>query len=351
MNDMSAPRAPWLRNCWYVAAWGDELVPGKLLGQTMLDQPVVLFRDGDGAAKAIGGRCPHRFAALADGTLSEAGEVTCPYHGLRFGSDGRCVHNPHQGGAVPNIGVPSWPVAEKHKLVWAWFGDPSRADPASIPDFSFLDDPHWEVIHGRIVGEGNYELYSDNILDLSHAQFIHPALAAPAFIDGERSARQEGDQVWYHVHKPDDYLSIVLGAAFDVEGRKQDFWTDVRWDAPAAMYLVAQSAEPGAGRETAKSTPSMHFLTPESTTRCHYFWAVARETRLGDTEFTAAMHAGFVHAFEHEDKPVIARQQEMMGGKSFWALDPVILKGDASAVLARRILDRLIRAEMMEEDA
>jgi hypothetical protein len=38
----------------------------------------------------------------------------------------------------------------------------------------------------------------------------------------------------------------------------------------------------------------------------------------------------------------------MMDGKSFWELDPVLFKGDASAVMARRTLDRLIRAEVAE---
>ena len=233
-------------------------------------------------------------------------------------------------------------------MMWIWFGDPARADPALVPDFGYLDEPKWETITGYTIANANYELYTDNILDLSHAAFIHPALAAPAFIDGNRKARQDGDTVWYHVEHPNDYLSIVLGAAFDVEGKRQDFWTDVRWNAPAAMFLIAQSAEPGAGRETAKSTPSMHFLTPETATRSHYFWSVARETRMGDVAFTEAMRTGFIYAFEQEDGPTIARQQEMMGGKGFWELDPVLLKGDASAVMARRTLDRLIRAEMAE---
>ena len=345
---MSEKRAPWLANCWYVAAWADELEPGKLLGRTLLDQPVVLFRDSEGIPHAIGGRCPHRFAALADGTLDETGAVACPYHGLKFGSDGHCVFNPHEPGFTPKVSVPAWPVIEKHQFIWIWMGDAERADPASIPDFAFLDDPHWVTVKGTIEADANYELYADNILDLSHAQFIHPALAAPAFIHGKRSARQEGDQVWYHVERANDTLSIVLGATFGVApGKPMDFWTDVRWDAPAAMYLIAQCAEPGAGRETAKSTPSMHFLTPQSANVTHYFWAVSRET-MRDDDFTQQLREGFLYAFEHEDKPAIRRQAEMMGGKDFWALNPLILKGDSAAIMARRTLDRMIRDEMAE---
>ena len=53
-----------LRNAWYVAAWPDELDNGTLLGRTILSEPVVMFRDLEGVARAIGDRCPHRFAPL-----------------------------------------------------------------------------------------------------------------------------------------------------------------------------------------------------------------------------------------------------------------------------------------------
>lgn len=348
-NPLAQPRAPYLLNIWYVAAWSHEL-GDSLLGRTLLERPVALFRDGHGQPRAIGGRCPHRFAPLADGRICEDGAVECPYHGLRFGADGRCTFNPHPPGNTARIAVPTWPIVEKHGFLWIWFGDAARADPALIPDFSFLDQPdRWEIVRGKTDAEGNYELYTDNILDLGHVNFLHPALKAPAYVAGERRSRQDGDTVWYHVFHPDDHLSLALGPALGaLNGERKDSWTDVRWSAPSAMYLIITAADPGQSRDTGVSTPSMHFLTPESPTRTHYFWAVARETHRGDAAFTEAMRQGFHHAFEKEDQPMIARQQEMMMGKTFWELDPVLLKGDASAVMARRILDRRIREEMGE---
>ncbi len=38
----SKPHA-FLMNCWYVAAWGHELIDGRLLARTILGQPVVLY--------------------------------------------------------------------------------------------------------------------------------------------------------------------------------------------------------------------------------------------------------------------------------------------------------------------
>ena len=86
-------------------------------------------------------------------------------------------------------------------------------------------------------------------------------------------------------------------------------------------------------------------MTSETAGSTFYFWAVGRETRLNDPEFTEQMRAGFIHAFENEDKPMIAQQQAMMEGKDFWELGPLVLKGDTGAVMARRRLLQLLREE------
>lgn len=58
-----------LQNVWYMAAWADEITTG-LLGRRIADQPVVLFRDDDGALVALEDRCPHRFAPLSLGSAA-----------------------------------------------------------------------------------------------------------------------------------------------------------------------------------------------------------------------------------------------------------------------------------------
>jgi vanillate O-demethylase monooxygenase subunit len=72
---------------------------------------------------------------LCDGAKS----VECPYHGLRFGTDGACVLNPHGSGRIPaTLAVRSYPVVERHTMLWIWMGT-DDADPDLIPDFSYLD--------------------------------------------------------------------------------------------------------------------------------------------------------------------------------------------------------------------
>src|SRR5205823_6957863 len=40
----------FLRNCWYVAGWSEDFAEGALVSRTILDEPIVLYRTGDGIA-------------------------------------------------------------------------------------------------------------------------------------------------------------------------------------------------------------------------------------------------------------------------------------------------------------
>ncbi len=343
---LAATPATYLRNCWYVAGWADELGDTPQ-AKVFLEQPVALFRDADGIARAIGGRCPHRFAALGNGQIVD-GALACPYHGLRFDGAGQCVHNPHQGDALPKAALPAYPLVERYRLLWIWMGDASKADGTLIPDFQWLDDPAWEAVRGQTVAEGHYELYSDNILDLSHANFVHPALVASAFTEGERKFWQDEQRAYSRYTQHNDYISTALAAVLGVDGRKQDFFGEVTWNPPATLYFDYRAGEPGTPVEQMTALRSIHAFTPETPDTTHYIWATARDYALGDTDFSDNLRSALAFAFEHEDLPVIRDAHRLMAGKSFWELEPLVLSGDGGGIRARRLLQKMIRAEAGE---
>ena len=343
---LDGPRGVYLRNAWYVAAWADGL-GATPQAKVFLEEPVALFRDADGIAQAIGGRCPHRFAPLGNGTVID-GALQCPYHGLRFGTDGACVFNPHPGGAVPKVSVPVYPLVERHALLWIWMGDPARADAAAIPDFAWLSDPRWDVVRGQTCAEGHYELYSDNILDLSHANFVHPALVASAFTEGARRFWQDGETVHAHYAQPDDYLSEGISAILGTAGRKQAFDGHVVWQAPATLSFDFRTGEPGTPFEQMGNMPSLHAFTPETADTTHYLWATGRDFAVGDAEFSCAMRGALEYAFEHEDMPLIRDAHRLMAGRDFWDLQPLVLEGDGGGIRARRQLRKMIAAEQSQ---
>ena len=124
-----------LINNWYVACAAAEVTADKPLRVQMLGCHFVLFRDAAGAVACLADTCPHRGAALGDGELV-GHEVACPYHGWRFGADGRCTHIPALGPEVAppkRVRVDRYPTQEKYGWVWAFLGDLPEAQRPRYP--------------------------------------------------------------------------------------------------------------------------------------------------------------------------------------------------------------------------
>jgi len=340
-----------LQNIWYMAAWAEEVQQGALFHRQLLDAHIVFFRGEDGSVHAIGDRCPHRFVPLHLGR-QVGNAVECPYHGLRFGSDGNCVFNPQGNGAIPKAAqVPAYPTAEKYDIIWIWMGDPASADPASIPDFPILEPTDFAFGHGYLKANAHYELESDNIMDLSHIEFLHPLFATDAVRRGKTSSSQEGDAVWSKRFITDDHLPPFLEEIFGLEPETAvDRWLDCRWRAPALIELYSGAVKTGLPREEGREAPSIHFFTPETNGTTHYFYAMCCPRSAGpQAEDIARQQTEAVRGpFVEEDLPIIEAQQAMIGDADFMSLKPVLLPGDAGGGRARQVLEKMIQAEERE---
>src|SRR5215207_6910354 len=188
----------YLRNAWYCAAWSDELGDNGVLGITILKEPVVIYRQGNGEVVALEDRCAHRFAPLSMGAVVGGNRIQCPYHGLEYDKTGACVLNPHGAKNIPSRArVKSYPVTEKHKAIWIWMGD-KTPDHAKIPDFSVMDNvPELHATKlDKIMVKANVELIIDNLLDLSHTAFLHAGILGNASTaESDIEVTQEGDSV------------------------------------------------------------------------------------------------------------------------------------------------------------
>jgi phenylpropionate dioxygenase-like ring-hydroxylating dioxygenase large terminal subunit len=338
--------AAWLRNAWYAAAWSAD-VGEALLGRTLLDVPMVLFRKTDGSVAAIGDRCPHRFAPLSMG--KRVGDsVQCPYHGLRFGATGACVHNPHGEGAIPKAArVPAWPVEERHGLVWLWAGNPQAADPARIPDLSHLDRADLAHVTGTMEVQAHYELYVDNLMDLTHAQFVHGEFVmSQRFETAQQQVLQEGSRITNHILIPQSDVPPTFRPHYPEAGQEVDYWMDSFWDAPSVVTNWVGVTLPGRPREQGHYSHGTHIVTPASRHRSHYFFGNSRNHGLGDAAADARVREWQRVGFGLQDKPIIEASARLMAD----AVDPlalgaVLLPSDAAAVRVRRTLARMCRDE------
>ncbi len=338
----------YLRNTWYVAAFASELPPGTLLARTLLDEPLVFFRRPDHRIAALRDRCPHRFAPLSMGQLCDGGaSVQCAYHGLRFDGSGTCVHNPHGEGTVPKAAVvQAWSVVERHGLLWLWAGD-GAADETLIPDLSDVATaPEHATIRGYLPTACDYRLLADNIMDLTHVDYLHPTSLGNGSVSKARAVVSEPDK--RSVHVAWRVQGEVAPASFDAHlptpGQPADQWTEATWTAPCLMRLDVGATPVGAPREQGVRVAALHIATPEVAGRTHYWYWSARDFAVGE-QANAHIKPLIERAFIHEDKPMLEAQQRRLGSAEFWSLKPVLLAGDAGAVRARRKLDALIAAE------
>jgi vanillate O-demethylase monooxygenase subunit len=343
----------FLRNAWYPAAWREELASG-LLARSFLGEPVALYRGESGSAIALADMCPHRFAPLHRGKIV-GDAVQCGYHGLRFGPDGQCVFNPQSGGALPRAArVSRYPLYEKHGLVWIWMGDAARADASLIPDFGFLEDKAYTVTPGHVLTMPlTYQLLLDNLLDLSHAAYLHEStLGSEAVARGKTHVTQAG-----HTVQCDRMSANGLPAPVFVQAgvcgpaEYVDYWSNLRWDPPANMYLDAGVVSTGQPKEKGTILSSAQLLTPESESSTHYFWRAIRNFAMQSAEVTAAIEQVIETAFRTEDEPMVAACQARMGGRDFWDLKPVMLHDDLGVVKVRRLLTDLIKQEQAASSA
>jgi phenylpropionate dioxygenase-like ring-hydroxylating dioxygenase large terminal subunit len=329
-----------LRNAWYVAGWPEE-VGRRPLRRVILNEPVVFFRNENGEASALADSCAHRFAPLSLGHM-HGDEIQCAYHGLRFDRTGICTHNPHGDGAIPRAArVRAYTLSERFGAVWIWMGDPARADASLIPDFSILGDrANWTAVTGYTNVRANYQLITDNLLDLSHVQFIHTGLRVGGSGVHRHEVRQDGDTVWSMLWR-DNSLPNALHKLFWPD-EASDTRAHMRWNAPSVMWLDVGVTGRGQPVEAGVALPSAHLLTPETDGTTHYFFAFLRDRDIHNAEIDARIRAIGVQAFNNEDKPVIEAQQANIGSAELMALNPALLAPDAAALRARRVLGRMI---------
>lgn len=332
----------FLTNCWYVAAWADEIV-AQMVPRQLLGKPVVLFRRTDGMAVALEDRCPHRFAPLHMGKLVDD-TIECAYHGLRFDCSGKCTFNPHGNGLIPaRAMVRSYPVVERYKLLWIWMGNAELADADAIPEFDFLSDPQFQNVKGYTLANGHFELMTDNIMDLGHIEFLHPGLlGSEAVRNAQTEIVQKGNTVYSNRLTSNEVLPPVLQTWYEVGEHLVQRWLNVRWDPAATMKLTVGVLPNGQSQENAHESQGCHLMTPATDTTTHYFWAQGRNWGVPDPKMDALRLDSLRKAFDTQDKPMIEAVQRNMGTIDLDSLFPVMLASDGGPVRARRVLKQLI---------
>ena len=165
---------------WYLFGTARQL-RARPVSKDLLGRRLVGFNTESGRLTILDARCSHLRADLGNGCV--VGEtVQCPYHHWRYGVDGRCVQLPAMHEIPAFARQRSYPVAERHGLVF-FFNGPEPLYPLPF----FADADPGDFVAARPFGmtlQCPWWLVGANACDLQHFLGAHDRqLAGPPTVE------------------------------------------------------------------------------------------------------------------------------------------------------------------------
>jgi vanillate O-demethylase monooxygenase subunit len=335
-----------VQNAWYLAAWADE-VSTKPLARRICNFPVVLFRTLDGQARALIDSCAHRGAPLSLGTVVEKG-IRCNYHGVVFGSSGKCAEIPNQAMIPDKAQVRRFPLVEKDQMLWIWIGEDENADEALIVDYPFHGDSRWPSKHTMAPVASSYLLIADNLLDATHLAYVHGDTVGGSdpnvHMKAEQSLKPSAgglrfERLMRNAPPPPAYSACVPFAG------SIDRWQEFDFAAPSTVLQYSGGVPAGSDRASVAAPRFdmriFHSATPATDNTCYYFYSVSNGHNVDDPTATDTVFEQ-VGAAILEDKMFIEAQQERVDELGDERLFDNA--ADAARIMARRAVAKYAKA-------
>ncbi|MDQ1105632.1 aromatic ring-hydroxylating dioxygenase subunit alpha [Nocardioides zeae] len=350
LTDIAA--SEWPMDAWYAAAYDAE-VGRRLTSFTVAGLPVVLYRTLDGTPVALADACWHRLVPLSMGRLC-GDEVECGYHGIRYDAEGRCTHMPAQRTINPSAGVRAFPTVERHRFIWVWPGDPAKADPELVPDMHWNDDPLWAADGKVIEVDAGYQLILDNLMDLTHEEFIHTSsignddLSTAEFDTvHDKAGRRVTVTRWMRGIEPPPLWRHLLKIKFPEYHGPVDRWQIIHYQAPATICIdvgvaIAGTGAPEGDRSQGVNGYVLNTMCPTGPKTARYLWAIARNFAIDKQRVTTELREGVGNVF-FEDETMLNAQQRAIDdnpGYDFYNINI-----DAGGMWARRLIKDMIAEE------
>jgi phenylpropionate dioxygenase-like ring-hydroxylating dioxygenase large terminal subunit len=321
--------ADWqiLARCWYPIAYSAAVGAAPYKAR-LLDEDLVAYRVRDEliVARDI---CPHRGVPLTMGTFDEGG-IICAYHGLRYGSGGRCDRIP----SAPAQRIPAklklntYPAIERYGLIWTCLL-PSDGAPPDLPAMPHWDEPDFQHIlcpPFEIAGFAGRQV--EGFIDVAHFAWIHTAtFADPNKPEVDAYSTAETPQGFYA-----DYRSRVGNYPIGVDGKAPEGFVWLRHFEVHLPFTATLTIHfPDDGRLVI-----MNAASPVSTRETLLFAPIARN-------FDKHMPVEESHAFNlrifQEDRRIVESQRPERLPLDL--TQEMHIPSDASSIAYRRGLKRM----------
>ena len=192
--------------------------PGDYLTLSVLDEPLIVARDGGGAIGAFANVCRHRGVAVAQGRGNTA-SFRCPYHGWTYDLTGRLTGAPQMTGAegfdatrcsLPRLRCDTWggwifvAFNEQVPPLSAFLADYAAA-------FDYLRQEDCRLAYTiDIELDCNWKLAVENLLDIYHGAALHSTTLG---------AYAAADRHNYNLFANGGYSMVYDGAPMSPDGR------------------------------------------------------------------------------------------------------------------------------------
>jgi phenylpropionate dioxygenase-like ring-hydroxylating dioxygenase large terminal subunit len=336
--------APWALNQWYAAGWVQEFGE-EPIERTILGQRVLLYRSQAGEPVALAGLCPHRFMPLVKGTR-EGDTIECPYHGMTFGPDGKCLVGPAAG--QPAARLRRYPVLEKGPLVWIWTGDPELAATAPFPDLTLcgIEAEGWRADpNGTMHIAARYMLMVDNLFDLTHIAWVHSSLLGKPEICMQKP-QVDLDPLLYCERRETGAVDPFARFLFPEAAGPIDNILATKMLSPGIITAIGPQVTEAEGSPLAGKrwgeVQFVHVITPETRTSTNIFSVVSRNFRVDDEGLSQAL-CGQNVAVLSQDKDVAEAVERGLAQADTAA--ELSFRTDRAGIEARRIIQKLIASE------
>ncbi|WP_180003970.1 MULTISPECIES: aromatic ring-hydroxylating oxygenase subunit alpha [unclassified Acinetobacter] len=162
-----------LAQYWYPVALARD-ISEQPLGTMLLDMPLVIYKMQDELIVAKDA-CPHRGVPLSLGKNDGQG-VVCPYHGLRFGTQGKCnripAHPQHK--ISDRFHLRTYAAVERYGLIWCSLTADKDAEP-NIPVMPYWNDADYQQL---VCPQVDIKCFAgrqlEGFIDVAHFAWVHP---------------------------------------------------------------------------------------------------------------------------------------------------------------------------------
>jgi vanillate O-demethylase monooxygenase subunit len=189
---------------------------------------------------------------------------------------------------------PVLPVAERHRFIWVWPGDPALADPATIPDIGRVTVTRW-------------------MLGI----------------------------------EPPPLWKYLLSVKFPDYHGPVDRWQIIQFTAPATICIDVGVAKAGTGgfegdRSQGVNGYVLNTMCPTGPKTCRYLWAIARDFATGSQRITTELRDGVARVFAEDEAMLNAQQAAIDANPGY---DFYNLNIDAGGMWARRLIAAMVERE------